>query len=188
MKLTGDADGARVRPARPGRSQGGRGAASRPAVRRRARRSRIPGCGSRRSSASGRLGKIEAAPAIVARTADDDPLVAHVAVKALVALNAAPACLAALDPATPKLAPGAARALQAMHNAQAVDGLIKQARRIPRRRHPPARVHGALPARPPRGRLHGRLVDHAARYQRPVLQAGRLGPDRRRSSGPSATP
>ena len=76
--------------------------------------------------ALGRLGKVEAAPALVARTADDDPLVAHVAVKALVALNAAPACLAALGPATPKLAPGAARALQAMHNSQAVDGLIKK--------------------------------------------------------------
>ena len=58
----------------------------------------------------GRLGKVEAAAEIVARTADDDPLVAHVAVKALVALNAVPACLAALGPATPKLAPGAARA------------------------------------------------------------------------------
>jgi putative heme-binding domain-containing protein len=73
----------------------------------------------------GRLGKAAAAPAIVARTADLDPLVAHVAVKALVALNAAPACLAALGSATSKLAPGAARALQAMHNQQAVDGLIK---------------------------------------------------------------
>jgi putative membrane-bound dehydrogenase-like protein len=76
--------------------------------------------------ALGRLGKVEAAEALVARTADDDPLVAHVAVKALVALNAAPACLAALGPETPTLAPGAARALQAMHNSQAVDGLIKK--------------------------------------------------------------
>ncbi len=53
----------------------------------------------------GRLGKVEAAPAIVARTADDDPLVAHVAIKALVALNAVNACLAALDSPTPRLAP-----------------------------------------------------------------------------------
>ena len=58
----------------------------------------------------GRLGKVEAAPAIVARTADDDPLVTHVAVKALVALNAVDACLTALDPSSPKRAPGAARA------------------------------------------------------------------------------
>ncbi len=72
----------------------------------------------------GRLGKVLAAPMIVARTADDDPLVAHVAVKALVALNAVDACLAALGPETPKLAPGAARALQAMYSSKAVDGLI----------------------------------------------------------------
>jgi putative heme-binding domain-containing protein len=72
----------------------------------------------------GRLGKAEAAAELVARTGDDDPLVAHVAVKALVALNAVPACLATLGPATPKLAPGAARALQAMHCSEAVNGLI----------------------------------------------------------------
>jgi putative heme-binding domain-containing protein len=76
--------------------------------------------------ALGRLSKAKAASALVARTADDDPLVAHVAVKALVALNAVPACLAALDPADPKLAPGAARALQAMHCTEAVDGLISK--------------------------------------------------------------
>jgi putative heme-binding domain-containing protein len=74
----------------------------------------------------GRLGKVEAAAGLVALLADSDPLIAHVTVKALVALNAAPACLAALGPATPTLAPGAARALQAMHNAQSVDGLIKK--------------------------------------------------------------
>ena len=55
--------------------------------------------------ALGRLGKVDAAPELLARTTDDDPLVAHVAVKALVALNAVPACLAALGAATPKLAP-----------------------------------------------------------------------------------
>ena len=74
--------------------------------------------------ALGRLGKVETAGELVARTADDDPLVAHVAVKALVALEAAAACLAALGPKTPKLAPGAGRALQAIYTAQAVDGLI----------------------------------------------------------------
>ena len=72
----------------------------------------------------GKLGKCGSAAAIVARTADDDPLVAHVAVQALVALQAVSACLGALDPVTPRLARGAARALQAMHTGQAVDGLI----------------------------------------------------------------
>jgi putative heme-binding domain-containing protein len=72
----------------------------------------------------GRLGKVEAARGIAARTDDADPLVAHVAVKALVALDAVDACLATLNPSTPKLAPGAARALQAMYSPKAVDGLI----------------------------------------------------------------
>ena len=150
-------------------------------------RRRIPGSGSRRSSASAGWARSRRPRRSSPRTADDDPLVAHVAVKALVALDARSACLAALDPATPKLAAGAARALQAMHNSQAVDGLIK-ARRISRRSHPPACVQGALPARPPRGRLHRRLVDHAARYQRPVLQAGRLGADQEDRAGPGRLP
>jgi putative heme-binding domain-containing protein len=76
----------------------------------------------------GRLGKVDAASQILARTADVDPLVAHVAVQALVALNAVDVCLAALDIAMPKFAPGAARALQVMHNTHAVDGLIKTLR------------------------------------------------------------
>ena len=79
----------------------------------------------------GRLKKFEAAAAIVERTADLDPLIGHVAVKALVALNAADACLAALDPASPKLAPGAARALQAMHTSEAAFGLIKKLEESP---------------------------------------------------------
>ncbi len=72
----------------------------------------------------GRLGKTEAADELVARMADDDPMVAHVAVKALVALHAVEACLKALDAKTPDLAAGAAQALQAMHDRRAVDGLI----------------------------------------------------------------
>ena len=110
------------------------------------------------------------------------PLVAHVAVKALVALNAVPACLAALDPATPKLAPGAARALQAMHCPEAVDGLIGQADELERSHNPPACVQVALPAGSPRGRIHRRLVDDAARYQRTVLTNPSPGIRRRRSS------
>jgi putative heme-binding domain-containing protein len=74
----------------------------------------------------GRLGKVEAAPAIVSRTADEDPLVAHVAVKALVALDAVDACLAALDKAPRPIGRGAAQALQAMYSPKAVDGLIAE--------------------------------------------------------------
>ena len=71
----------------------------------------------------GRLGKAGVAPAILPLTADVDPLVAHVAVKALVALHAVDACLKAL--ADPRLAPGASMALQAMHDPKVVAGLIR---------------------------------------------------------------
>ena len=73
--------------------------------------------------ALGRLGHVEDAPAILPLTADLDPRVAHVAVKALVALHAGDACLKAL--ADPRLAPGASMALQAMHDPKVVSGLIK---------------------------------------------------------------
>jgi putative membrane-bound dehydrogenase-like protein len=72
--------------------------------------------------ALGRVGQVDQAPAILPLTADPDPLVAHVAVKALVVLNASEACLKALS--SPKLAPGASMALQAMHDPKAVEGLI----------------------------------------------------------------
>ncbi len=73
--------------------------------------------------AIGRLGHVEDAPAILPLTVDLDPRVAHVAVKALVALNASDACLKAL--ADPKLAFDASMALQAMHDPKVVAGLIK---------------------------------------------------------------
>jgi putative membrane-bound dehydrogenase-like protein len=73
--------------------------------------------------ALGRAGEVDKAPSILPLTADPDPLIAHVAVKALVALNASDACLKAL--ADPKLAPGASMALQAMHDPKVVAGLIR---------------------------------------------------------------
>jgi len=76
--------------------------------------------------ALGRRGRAEASAGIVKLTTDPDPLVAHAAINALVALGAIDACLAALDPKTPELAPGAARALQGLHDARAVDGLFEK--------------------------------------------------------------
>ena len=73
--------------------------------------------------ALGRLGHVESAPALLPMTADADPLIAHVAIKALVALNASEACLKALS--DPKLAAGASMALQAMHDPKVVAGLIR---------------------------------------------------------------
>ncbi len=75
--------------------------------------------------ALGRLGQVASAPAILPLTADPDPMVAHVAVKALVALRAVDPCLAALS--DPKLAAGASRALREIHEPKAVAGLIRAA-------------------------------------------------------------
>lgn len=74
----------------------------------------------------GRLGMPEVAARVLPLTADPDPLVAHAAIKALVALRAVDACLGAIDPATPKLVAGAAFALQLQHDPKAVDGLIQK--------------------------------------------------------------
>jgi len=73
----------------------------------------------------GRLGRREAADDLLPKVGDDDPLVAHTAVHALVALRAVDASLKALDPATPRLIPGAVRVLQALHEPETVDGLIR---------------------------------------------------------------
>ncbi len=73
--------------------------------------------------ALGKLGQADDALAILPLTADPDPLVAHVAVKALVALNASEACLKSLG--DPKLANGASMALQGMHDPKTVASLIR---------------------------------------------------------------
>jgi len=71
-----------------------------------------------------RLGRKDAAPAILARTADADPRVAHVAINALVSLDAVEACLNGISAQTPEVIPGAVRALQGLHEKPVVDGLI----------------------------------------------------------------
>jgi putative heme-binding domain-containing protein len=71
----------------------------------------------------GRLGKTEAAPQLLPLTVDADPLVAHVAINAMVALKASAPALKAVDPATPKLVYGALRVLQELHDTQVVEGL-----------------------------------------------------------------
>jgi putative heme-binding domain-containing protein len=80
-----------------------------------------------------RLGSPQAAPAILAAAAGwnlkpvtigagDNRIVAHVGIKALVALKATEACLAAVG--NPATRPVALRALQEIHGAEVVDGLI----------------------------------------------------------------
>jgi putative membrane-bound dehydrogenase-like protein len=88
--------------------------------------------------ALGRLGKREAASALVSLTADNDPLVAHVATQSLVALRAIDACLAAIGSSTSQNDVGSARALQAMHETRTVDGLLAKLDDVsdPKRRRP----------------------------------------------------
>jgi putative heme-binding domain-containing protein len=77
------------------------------------------------ATALGRLGKAEAASALLPLVADSDAVVAHVAIHSLVQLRAAEECLATFDSSrSTSLVPGAGRALQLMHEPRVVDGLI----------------------------------------------------------------
>jgi putative membrane-bound dehydrogenase-like protein len=79
------------------------------------------------ATALGRLGKTETAEALLPLTADEDPIISHVAVKSLVALRAADVCLQAFDSAsTANLINGAGRVLQALHESRVVDGLMSR--------------------------------------------------------------
>ena len=71
-----------------------------------------------------RLGRDEAADAILRLTADPDAAVAHVAFRAIVSMRAVDACFKALDQSQTALVPGALRALRNLHDPRAVDGLI----------------------------------------------------------------
>src|ERR1019366_1385156 len=71
-----------------------------------------------------RIGKTESAAAILPMVADADPVVAHIGVQALMALQAREACLAALKEENEKIVTGALRVLQSMHETMVVDALI----------------------------------------------------------------
>ena len=70
---------------------------------------------------AGRLGDAGSAPTLLKLTADPDPIVAHVAGKALVRLDAVAACVAALG--NPTESAGAARVLGALHEDRVVAAL-----------------------------------------------------------------
>src|SRR5262249_16213806 len=75
-------------------------------------------------NALARIGKREAAPALIPLTGDKDLVIAHTAIQALVALHASDACLAELDkPGTPH-ALACVRVLQNFHEKPVVDGLL----------------------------------------------------------------
>ena len=77
-------------------------------------------------TALGHLGKIEAAPALLRRTADSDYTVAHLAVQALRWLKASEVCLRALDSPEAAYHRGALRVLQALYEPAVVDGLLNR--------------------------------------------------------------
>lgn len=77
-------------------------------------------------TALGHLGKTEAAPALLLRTADDDYTVAHLAVQALQWLRASGVCLQALDAPAAKYHHGALRVLQGLYEPAVVEGLLSR--------------------------------------------------------------
>jgi len=74
--------------------------------------------------ALGRLGKQDAAAALLPLTGDGDALVAHAAVNSLVSLRAVDACLKSVAEGSPVTVKGACAALKAIHDPTVVDGLI----------------------------------------------------------------
>lgn len=71
-----------------------------------------------------RLGKTDAAQNIIGFVADSDPVVAHLAFRALRELKAIQVCLGALDSSDAKVQPGALKALYGIYDPAVVDGLI----------------------------------------------------------------
>ena len=114
-------------------------------------------------------GKAAAAPDVLPLVADADPLVAHLAVRALSEWKAALVCLAALDSSDAKVKPGALRALYGMFEMPVADGLI-------------ARLGGKQDAELRRGILNAlcRLANRDAAYTDPKVWWG-TRPD---TSGP----
>lgn len=73
-----------------------------------------------------RLHKTDAAQAILPLVADPDPILAHIAFRALRDLQGGQVCLNALDSADDKVKPGALKALYGIYDPKVVDGLIQR--------------------------------------------------------------
>jgi putative heme-binding domain-containing protein len=75
-----------------------------------------------------RLGDVNGAKPLTALLGDADPIVAHTAVKALIALKAADACFAVVDASDASKAArtGALRVLQGIHETSVAEGLISR--------------------------------------------------------------
>lgn len=70
------------------------------------------------------MSRTELAPDILPLVADSDPVVLHLAARALRELKGAQVCLGALDSADDKLKPGALQALYGMYEPAVVEGLL----------------------------------------------------------------
>jgi putative heme-binding domain-containing protein len=78
----------------------------------------------------GRRGDASVADKLLPLTGDGDPIIAHLAIRALTELRAADVCLATFDsPGSASLQPAAARVLQGLHEPTVVDGVIARLRR-----------------------------------------------------------
>ena len=73
-----------------------------------------------------RLGKIDAASAILGLTSDPDHVVAHIAGRALIVMHADEACLAAMDHAYSPTFKGALNVLKWFHEPKVVDAVIER--------------------------------------------------------------
>jgi putative heme-binding domain-containing protein len=80
------------------------------------------------SESLARIGNAEYASAIAPLLADNDPIVAHTAIKAMVSLKGADAAFAVVDDtaAKPSARIGALRVLQSLHESIVADGLIRR--------------------------------------------------------------
>ncbi len=123
--------------------------------------------------ALGRRGQVENAPAILPLTADMDPLVSHVAVKALVNLHAYEACLKGLG--DPKFATGASLALQAMHDPKVVSGLTKLVGGSTGAAGRKAALKALCRLYHAEAPYVGQVVEHPSRHERSLLQSRHLG-------------
>jgi putative heme-binding domain-containing protein len=136
-----------------------------------------------------RLGKTDAAPAILPLVADADPVVAHLAFRALRELKAVQPCLGALDsvlagrvgvpPAAPGVSPeaianGALRALYGIYEPAVVDGLIERLARLADAPGGTPTLPGSNPASLRRGLLNAlcRLANQDAPYENPSVWWG----------------
>lgn len=122
-----------------------------------------------------RFGQTEDAQFIVPLMVDEDPIVSHLAVRALSELKASEVCLGVLDSSDEKVKPGALRALYGIYEPVVVEGLISRlqiAKPSTAQRNPSVNPDGTFNLR--RGILNAlcRLANQEAPYTEPKVWWG----------------